>query len=128
VRFLPDENVSYRVCAHLKAAGHDAVHVDEIGLASTDDLVVAARARDEDRILVSCDHDFVQILFASGDTRPSLLLMREVDTLPSAEIAALLLAAMSSQLVELLSAGAIATITPDRVRVRPLPLRQDAGS
>ncbi len=128
MRFLLDENVSYRVCAHLKAAGHDAVHVDEIGLASTDDLVVAARARDEDRILVSCDHDFVQILFASGDTRPSLLLMREVDTLPSAEIAALLLAAMSSQLVELLSAGAIATITPDRVRVRPLPLRQDAGS
>jgi len=128
VRFLLDENVSYRVCAHLKAAGHDAVHVDEIGLAGTDDLVVAARARDEDRILVSCDHDFVQILFASGDARPSLLLMREVDTLPSAEIAALLLAAMSSQLVELLSAGAIATITPDRVRVRPLPLRQDAGS
>jgi predicted nuclease of predicted toxin-antitoxin system len=128
VRFLLDENVSYRVCAHLKAAGHDAVHVGEIGLASTDDLAVAARARDEDRILVSCDHDFVQILFASGDSRPSLLLMREVDTLPSAEIAALLLAAMSPQLTELLSAGAIATITPDRARVRPLPLRKDAGS
>jgi predicted nuclease of predicted toxin-antitoxin system len=128
VRFLLDENVSYRVCPHLKAAGHDAVHVDEIGLASTEDRMVAARARDEDRILVSCDHDFVQILFASGDTRPSLLLMREVDTLPSAEIASLLLAAMSPQLKELLSAGAIATITPDRVRVRPLPLRKDAGS
>ena len=128
MRFLLDENVSYRVCPHLKAAGHDAVHVDEIGLASTEDRVVAARARDEDRILVSCDHDFVQILFASGDTRPSLLLMREVDTLPSAEIASLLLAAMSPQLKELLSAGAIATITSDRVRVRPLPLRKDAGS
>jgi predicted nuclease of predicted toxin-antitoxin system len=126
VRFLLDENVSYRVCPHLKAAGHDAVHVDEIGLASTEDRMVAARARDEDRILVSCDHDFVQILFASGDTRPSLLLMREVDTLPSAEIASLLLAAMSPQLKELLSAGAIATITPDRVRA--LPLRKDAGS
>lgn len=128
MRFLLDENASYRVCPHLKAAGHDAVHVDEIGLASTEDRMVAARARDEDRILVSCDHDFVQILFASGDTRPSLLLMREVDTLPSAEIASLLLAAMSPQLKELLSAGAIATITPDRVRVRPLPLRKDAGS
>lgn len=128
MRFLLDENVSWRVCADLKAAGHDAVHVSEIGLASTDDRVVAARAREEDRVLVSCDHDFVQILFASGDTRPSLLLMREVDTLPSAEVASLLLAAMSAHLVELLSAGAIATLTPDRVRVRPLPLRQDAGS
>jgi len=38
MRFLLDENVSYRVAAHLKAAGHDAVHVGEIGLTSTDDL------------------------------------------------------------------------------------------
>jgi predicted nuclease of predicted toxin-antitoxin system len=128
VRFLLDENISYRVCAHLKAAGHDAVHVDEIGLASTDDLVIAARAREQDRILVSCDHDFMQILFASGEIRPSLLLMREVDTLPSDEIASLLLAAMSSELTELLSDGAIATLTPDRARVRPLPLRKVAGS
>ena len=35
----------WRVCAHLKAAGHDAVHVSEIGLASADDRDVAARAR-----------------------------------------------------------------------------------
>ena len=36
MRFLLDENVSYRVCPHLKAVGHDAVHVSEIGLTSTD--------------------------------------------------------------------------------------------
>ena len=128
MRFPLDEHVSYRICADLKAAGHDAVHVDEIGLASADDLVIAARAREQDRILVSCDHDFVQIPFASGDIRPSLLLMREVDTLPSEEVASLLLAAMSSELTELLSDGAIATLTPDRARVRPLPLRKAAGS
>jgi predicted nuclease of predicted toxin-antitoxin system len=120
---LLDENVSWRVCAHLKAAGHDAVHVSEIGLASAEDR---ERARGEGRVLVSCDHDFVQMLFASGDSGPSLLLMREVDTLPSAEIGPLLLAAMSARLTELLSGGAIATVTPDRVRVRPLPLRQVA--
>jgi predicted nuclease of predicted toxin-antitoxin system len=120
---LLDENVSWRVCAHQKAAGHDAVHVSEIGLASAEDR---ERARGEGRVLVSCDHDFVQMLFASGDSGPSLLLMREVDTLPSAEIGPLLLAAMSARLTELLSGGAIATVTPDRVRVRPLPLRQVA--
>jgi hypothetical protein len=80
MRFLLDENVSYRVCSHLKAAGHDAVHVSEI------------------------------------------------DTLPSSEIASLLLAALSAELRELLVAGAIATLTPERVRVRPLPLRKDAVS
>jgi predicted nuclease of predicted toxin-antitoxin system len=90
MRFLLDENVSYRVASHLKAAGHDAVHVSEIGLTSTDDLVILARARDEGRVLVSGDHDFVQMLFASGATRPSLVLVREVEAMPSAELAALL--------------------------------------
>ena len=41
----------YRFCTHLKAAGHDAVHVGEIGLTSTDDLMILDRARDEDRVL-----------------------------------------------------------------------------
>jgi predicted nuclease of predicted toxin-antitoxin system len=31
--------------------------VGEIGLTSTDDLVILERARDEDRVLVSGDHD-----------------------------------------------------------------------
>jgi predicted nuclease of predicted toxin-antitoxin system len=123
MRFLLDENVSHRVCPYLKAAGHDAVHVAEIGLTSADDQAVLGRARDQDRVLVSRDHDFVQLLFASGDTRPSVILAREVDALPSAALAALLLAALPGELTEMLLAGAIATLTPDRVRVRPLPLR-----
>ena len=32
--------MSCRVCAHLKAAGRDAVHVGEKGLTGTDDLVI----------------------------------------------------------------------------------------
>jgi predicted nuclease of predicted toxin-antitoxin system len=127
MRFLLDENVSHRVCPHLKAAGHDAVHVAEIGLTSADDQMVLSRARDQDRVLVSCDHDFVQLLFASGDTRPSVILVRDVDALPSAALAALLLDALSGHLTELLLSGAIATLTPDRVRVRPLPLRPGAA-
>ena len=125
MRFLLDENVSYRVASHLKAAGHDEVHVSEIGLTSADDLVILARARDEGRVLVSGDHDFVQMLFASGATYPSLVLVREVESMSSADLAVLLLAALSAGLADLLPAGAIATLTPDRARVRPLPLRPD---
>jgi predicted nuclease of predicted toxin-antitoxin system len=127
MRFLLDENVSHRVASHLKAAGHDAVHVSEIGLTSTDDSVILDRARDEDRVLVSCDHDFVQMLFASGDTSPSLILVREIEILSSAEMASLLVQALATELTDLLPAGAIATLTPDRVRVRPLPLRPDVS-
>jgi predicted nuclease of predicted toxin-antitoxin system len=123
MKFLLDENVSYRVASHLKAAGHDAVHVGEIALTSTDDAVILVRARDDGRVLVSGDHDFVQMLFASGDTQPSLVLVRSVEALPSAELAALLFAALSAGMKEALADGAVAVLTPDRVRIRPLPLR-----
>jgi predicted nuclease of predicted toxin-antitoxin system len=123
MKFLLDENVSYRVASYLKAAGHDAVHVGEIGLTSTDDAVILVRARDDGRVLVSGDHDFVQMLFASGDTQPSLVLVRSVEVLHSAELAALLLAALSAGMQEALAEGAVAVLTPDRVRIRPLPLR-----
>jgi predicted nuclease of predicted toxin-antitoxin system len=104
------------------------VHVTEIGLTSAEDQVILGQARDQDRILVSCDHDSVQLLFASGDARPSAILVREVGALPSAALAALLLAALPGELTELLLAGAIATLTPDRVWVRPLPLRPAAAT
>ena len=112
-----------RVCTDLKAAGHDAVHVGEIGLTSTDDLMILDRARDEDRywspvITIVRDKYPVRV---RDNTRPSVVLVRGVDALPSAELAALLLAALPGQLTELLLAGAIATLTPGRVRVRPLP-------
>jgi predicted nuclease of predicted toxin-antitoxin system len=123
MRLLLDENLSHRICAPLKAAGHDAVHVAEIGLASADDEAVLVAARDQDRVIVTCDHDFVQLLFASGDDRPSVILTRDIDPLPSAEIAALLVANLTGELETLLAAGAIASFTPNRIRVRPLPLR-----
>jgi predicted nuclease of predicted toxin-antitoxin system len=123
MKFLLDENVSYRVAPHLKVAGHDVVHVGDIGLTSADDSVILARAREDRRVIVSGDHDFVQMLFASGDVQPSLVLVREVEFLTSAQLAELLLAALSAGLEEPLAEGAVAVLTPDRVRVRPLPLR-----
>lgn len=126
MRLLLDENVSYRIARHLKAAGHEAVHVSEIGLTSTDDAVILSRARDEGMILVTADHGFVQLLFASGDAGPSVILVRDVQVLRSADLAALLLDAFASGLAELLSGDVIASLAPDRVRIRPLPLRTAA--
>jgi predicted nuclease of predicted toxin-antitoxin system len=123
MRFLLDENLSYRICGSLKASGHEAVHVNDIGLAGAEDAALMAWATKERSVIISCDHDFVQLLFESGDSGPSVILTREVQTLPSAELGELLLTALSAELEELLAAGAIATLTRDRVRVRPLPLR-----
>ncbi len=123
MRLLLDENVSYRVAGYLKASGHECAHVNDLGLTSTDDALILKRARDEDLVLVTADQDFVQMLFASGDTRPSVVLIREVQSLRSAELAALLTDALSSGLAEFLPDGVIASLNPDKVRVRPLPIR-----
>lgn len=128
MRFLLDENVSYRVAGPLNAAGHEAVHVNELGLAGADDVAVLDRARGDDRVLVTADHDFVQMLFASGATSPSLILVRDIEGLRSAELAELLLEALQAGMADLLTAGAIASLTLDRVRIRPLPLRPAVGS
>jgi hypothetical protein len=52
-------------------------------------------------------------------------LIRDVQSLRSAELAGLLADALTSGLAEMLPSGVIASLTPDRVRVRPLPLRPD---
>ena len=106
MRFLLDENVSYRMAGYLKAAGIDAVHVGELGLTSTDDAVILSRARNEGWVLVTADHDFVQMLFASGDVSPSLILVRDVAVLRSAELAGLLVDALASGLADMLPDGA----------------------
>jgi predicted nuclease of predicted toxin-antitoxin system len=122
VRFLVDENLSHRVCLPLNEAGHEAVHVDDLGLSSVDDQQILERAERERRVVISCDHDFVQLLFASGASAPSLLLIRDVDTLRAAELASLLIAALSAELEDMLEAGAIASLSRQKVRVRRLPL------
>jgi len=53
VRILLDEMYSERVAEALRARGHEAVHVREIGLGGAADVDVLARAVEEGRTLVS---------------------------------------------------------------------------
>lgn len=61
-RLLLDENVEHVVGHRLENYGHDVRHVDlipELGK-GTDDQSIAAFTRDEDRVLVTYDDDFVR--------------------------------------------------------------------
>lgn len=43
MRFLLAKNVSSRPDSELEAAGHDAVHVDDLGMADADDVDILRR-------------------------------------------------------------------------------------
>jgi predicted nuclease of predicted toxin-antitoxin system len=53
VKLLLDENLSPLQAQILRAGGHDAMSVVEMGLSGTDDPVVRATAIETDRVLVN---------------------------------------------------------------------------
>jgi predicted nuclease of predicted toxin-antitoxin system len=122
MRFLIDENVSWRVAELLTKSGHDAVHVRDLDAEGTDDTNVLALAARDDRIIVSADTDFGALLAHSRATRPSIILVRALIDRRPPELAGVIAANLDT-IREHLDAGAIAAFTQDGIRVRPLPLR-----
>jgi predicted nuclease of predicted toxin-antitoxin system len=56
--FLADMGISMSTVKWLKSKKHDVIHVREIGMQTTSDDAILARARDEKRIVLTCDLDF----------------------------------------------------------------------
>jgi predicted nuclease of predicted toxin-antitoxin system len=90
VRLLVDANLSPRIISRLVEAGHDAVHVFDLGFADASDPVILQRADDETRVVVSSDTDFGSLLARHQRSRPSFLLLRHVHDLGVEAHAALL--------------------------------------
>ena len=122
MRFLLDENQSPRIAEFLIAAGHDAIHVRDLGLQTSPDTRILAVARMDERVVVSADTDFGELLAQSNADRPSLLVLRRQQQRRSQEIAALILVNLP-EVAEDLAAGAVVVFDADRVRIRRLPFR-----
>jgi predicted nuclease of predicted toxin-antitoxin system len=121
VKLLIDENLPPRLAGLLNDAGHDAVHVRDLGAAEASDPQVIDLALAEGRIIVSADTDFGPFLASAGATEPSVVLVREVVDRQPPELAALL-ASCTEQLETRLSAGAMVALTSTGARVRRLTL------
>lgn len=121
MKFLVDNNLSPLLAESLKAAGHDAVHVRDLGLQAATDEVVLGQARSEERVLVSADTDFGTLLARSGAASPSVLLIRRLSRRRAAEQSAIIDANLP-QVVGDLAAGAVVVLGDEWVRIRRLPL------
>jgi predicted nuclease of predicted toxin-antitoxin system len=126
VKLLLDANLSPRVARLLKEAGHDAIHVADIGLLSATDPVILRAAAKEERILLTADSDFGALLALGSLASPSVLLLRSADHLRPAEQAELV-ATNLPQIAGDLEKGAVVSLTRDRLRVRELPIARQRG-
>jgi predicted nuclease of predicted toxin-antitoxin system len=121
MRFLADMGISPKSVSHLRSQGHDAVHIHELGLERLDDEAILKLARDEGRVLLTHDLDFGELMAASGDSLPSVVVFRLRNMRP--ERVSQYLDQIVEKHSEALEEGVIASVTEGQIRMRPLPIR-----
>lgn len=120
MRVVVDMCLPPGLAAGLVRAGHEAVHWSLVGDAVAADADIVAWARLHDHVILTHDLDFGDLLFASQERAPSVVIVRERDTAVERLLEPVLhvLAQFGPELRE----GALIAMTVNMARVRRLPL------
>jgi len=76
MKFLVDMPASPGLAKWLGEKGYDAVHASDIGLFKTKDTGIIETAREQNRIIITVDLDFPQLLALSHAKDPGIILFR----------------------------------------------------
>ncbi len=123
MKFLADMAISRSTVGWLRDHGYDALHVRDVGMQRADDEVILAKARDEQRVLLTLDLDFGYLMAVSGAALPSVIIFRLGNE--TAEVVTQRLEVALECCEEDLLSGAIVTVDDDTIRVRQLPITRD---
>jgi len=102
VRIVADENVDKEIVDRLRGDGHDVVYIAEAD-PGTDDQAVLDRSRQDDRVLLTADKDFGDLVFRQRLLHCGVLLVRLAGV--TADMKAGLVAATFDRHGEELSSG-----------------------
>ena len=121
MKFLADMGVSMSTVKALRDAGEEATHLREQSLMTMPDDQIVAKAIREERVILTFDLDFGDLLAASGGKVPSVILFRMRNQTPAAVTPRLFQTLKSCR--DALDAGAIVIMEDSGYRLRRLPIR-----
>lgn len=109
----------------LRERGHETVHLREKNLGHLPDGAILEKAKKEERIVLTFDLDFGDILATGVHVLPSVIIFRLHNQTPSSVTPKLL--EVLSKRSDDLAAGAIIIVEDARYRLRRLPIEPAKG-
>ncbi|MCY4040397.1 MAG: DUF5615 family PIN-like protein [Gammaproteobacteria bacterium] len=116
MKFLVDRCAGKHLSVWLRQNGFDVLDAKEIGV-DPGDAAILERAADEDRVLVTIDTDFGELVFLREMRHAGLVRLPDVP----AERRISLMAQLIERFPEALEQGGIITVRGSRIRVSRFP-------
>jgi predicted nuclease of predicted toxin-antitoxin system len=119
MRFLADMGVALRIVEWLRADGHDAVHLRDEGLQRLPNGEIVEKAASEERVILTFDLDFGEIVALSRSRRVGVIVFRLHNTRTPHVMDRLRKVLKDSG--QALNQGAIVVVEESRHRTRRMP-------
>jgi len=120
MRFLADMGISPTVVRSLRADGYDVAYLPELGLQRLTDKEIFSLAAAENRVVMTVDLEFGEIVAASAGSVVSVVLLRLRNM--RAPMVMQRLTAVLPDVTAALTSGAVVVVEDARHRVRKLPI------
>lgn len=116
MKFVADEGIDIQIVNSLRANGHDILYIAEFASGSLDDVILKL-ANEEDRILMTRDKDFGELVFRDKMIHSGIILNRlyKLSSEKKAQLILKVIGELQEQLI-----GAFTVIQPDKIRLRKL--------
>ncbi|MBI5740927.1 MAG: DUF5615 family PIN-like protein [Nitrospirae bacterium] len=119
MRILADMHISPVTVNFLLSLGHDAVRVNEIMPPSSSDREIVDAAKSSERVILTQDMDFSEIIALSGEVKPALISLRLSSS--RIEFVNSILEKILPRIENDAAKGSIISVEDDRLRIRALP-------
>ena len=120
MKILADMHISPVPVHFLQTLGYDTIRVNEIMPSNSSDRKIVEAAKKEDRVIITQDLDFSQIISFSGEKIPALISLRLSSS--RIEIINKRLEKVLPMIESDIEKGSIVVVEDNRIRSRHLPI------